>query len=384
MPSPSKCVARFNTDDLAATFKARGWSMIPMFSHDHVKTVSSEDIKNYVNFVDWFVSRYRTDANIRYVELVNAPVLWWKGTKEQLAELNNKVYERIKGKYPDIMVGTPGFEYWVDTSPDDKSVQEIEFFLDKRNNVKFDYWAFHGYPAADFDSIAVKKIAAFYPPSKKAVTNKYAGPAGIIELRKKLDANGWTDRVIIDSEHTNIMSKAKPSVSDDEDILDVAYTVQELVIKRTLTVNGRPALRGIIPLKIGPRGNRGEFMFASLKPDGSPTMTVRAVGLLVSKLKEFNYSSHVSGEFDAEDQPWIEKFTSDRRELYVFFKPFVFQKGREIEFDGQTVTYKLTFRTKPSSIVLTSASGKVSYPPPGPFMVLDATNTPQYLEVQYE
>jgi len=113
-------------------------------------------------------------------------------------------------------------------------------------------------------------------------------------------------------------------------------------------------------------------------------MTVRAVGLLVSKLKEFNYSSHVSGEFDAENQPWIEKFTSARKDLYVFFKPFVFQKGREIAFDGQTVTYRLTFSRKPSAIVLTSATGKASCPPPGPFIVLEATNTPQYLEVSYE
>jgi hypothetical protein len=383
LPSPANCVVKYDMDAVARTFRENGWSMIPMISHDHVKPVTSEDIVSYVNFVDWFVSRYKNDADIRYLELINAPVMWWKGSTAQLAELQNKVYERIKGKYPDIMVGTPGFEYWVDIAQQDKSIQEITYFLDKRNYVKFDFWAFHGYPGIDYHSLVVNKTAAFYPPTKTGLENKYLGPAGILEIRKILDSNGWTDRPMIDTEHTNIMSRATPFVSDEEDILDAAYTVQELLIKRTLLLNGQRALRGIFLLKIGPRG-REEFSFASMKPDGSETRTVRAVGLLLSQLKGFHYSSHISGEFDKENQVWVERFRSGARELFVYFKPFLFQKGRSVALDGQTVHYALSLRQKPVSIVLTDESGNTKRAAPSQSIVLDAVNAPRFIVVTYE
>jgi hypothetical protein len=337
---------------------------------------------NYVNFVDWFVTRYKREANIKYVELFDCPVRWWKGTPEQLADLTNKAYERIKGKYPEILVGTPGFEYWVDTPLSDKSVREIEYFLDRKNNVKFDYWAFHGYPGIDFTSLQEGKVRALYPPTKRALINKYVGPAGILEIRKRLDGNGWSDRGMIDTEHHN-MSEAKSVISDEEDIFVAAYTVQELVIKRTLMLNGRPALRGIVSLKIAPRGSKQDFRGASMKPDGSPTMTVKAAGLLMSKLKDIKYASHISGEFDAEDLPWIEKFRTDRKELYIFFKPFRYLPGKEIAFDDQTIRYTLTFGKKPAALILTGADGSVTYPTPAISVTVEAINMPRFLEAIY-
>ena len=377
LPSTDRCIKRYNLDDAVKLFRENGWSMIPMISHDHMKPVTTQDIERYVNFVDWFIARYKNDANIRYLELINAPGLWWKGTNDQLAELQNKVYERIKGKYPEILVGTPGFEYWEGTVRDDKSVGQIEYFLDKRANVRFDFWAFHGYPAIEVNKIAL-------PPTRRAAENKYAGPEGILEIRKRLDSNGWSDRMIIDTEHVNVMSRLTPFISDDEDMVTAAYTVQELLIKRTLTINGRYVLGGIIPLKIGPRGSMGEFMFASMKPDGSPTRTVRAAGLLVSKLKEFHYAAHISGAFDTENEAWIEKFQAGNKELYVFFKPFKIQKGQCVELDGRTLNYTLLFRQKPALIALTGINGGVTYPAPNQSIVLEAVNAPQFLEVSYK
>lgn len=376
LPSPVNCVKSYNVDDVVKLFKENGWSMIPMITHDHMKPVTSPDIERYVNFIDWFISRYKTDANIRYLELINSPGSWWKGTKEQLAELQNRVYERIKGKYPEIMVGTPGFEYWEGTVRDDKSIGQIEYFLDKRNNARFDFWAFHGYP-----TIEVNKIAL--PPTRRAAENKYAGPEGILEIRKRLDANGWSDRMIIDTEHINVMARLTPFISDEDDMVTAAYTVQELLIKRTLMINGRYVLRGIIPLKIGPRGSMGEFLFASMKPDGSSTRTVRAAGLLVSKLNEFHYAAHISGAFDAENEAWIEKFQAGNKELFVFFKPLKYQKGQSVALDGQTVNYTLAFSRKPVSMALTSLNGRVMYLAPNQSIVLEAVNAPQFLEVSY-
>ena len=197
LPSQNDCRVEFNLDEIAKIFKANGWSMIPMLSHDSSDSrVTNTTINNYVDFVDWFVSRYKEDANIRYIELINSPVFEWKGTKEQLLELNNLVYDRIKSKYPNILVGTPGFEYMIDAPSDDKSVQEIEYFLNKNNGARFDFWAFHGYP------LTGNKLTGIYPPTKTAINNKYGGIQGIVEIRKRLDANGWQNRLIIDTEHT--------------------------------------------------------------------------------------------------------------------------------------------------------------------------------------
>lgn len=375
--SLSNCVEKVYLDSVVKSFKDNNWSMIPMLSHDSGDTnITSSDIDNYVNFVDWFVSRYKMDANIKYVELYNAPFMDWKGTKEQLLELNNKTYERIKSKFPDIIMGTPGFEYMFDNSSSANEIQQIEYFLDKANGAKFDFWAFHGYPLT---AIGFKGIA---PPTKTATNNKYGGISGILEIRKKLDANGWQSRLIIDTEHIGIA--ANQSFSSRVDNLDAAYMPQQLLLKRTLKNGGKFILSGIVNLKIYPRGSIGEIAWGSLNSDNSLTKTVKSVSILLSKLNQYNYSSHISGEFDNENQAWIEKFTQDaNKELYIFFKPFKYKSGQSISLDNEILNYTLNLTKTPSKITLTDIDGKISNPSSSNAIILKAVNAPQYLEVEY-
>jgi hypothetical protein len=171
-------------------------------------------------------------------------------------------------------------------------------------------------------------------------------------------------------------------ISNEDDSLDAAFTLQELVLKRTLKYNGNFVLTGIMPLKIAPRGEREELAWASLKPDGSLTRTVKAVGLLLSKLKEYQYSSHVNGEFNNENQVWVEKFLAGSRELYIYFKPFNYQNGRTIKLDNETLLYSLILRETPASIKLTDLIGNTSIIS-GRTVMLEAVNSPQFLEVTY-
>ena len=389
-PSAQDCkAAQYDFDEVAQTFKANNWSMIPMLSYGYQgikEPFASSDIENYVNFVDWFVSRYKNDANIKYVELENCPncAASLSISKELLLEVTNKIYDKVKSKYPDIMMGTPGFEYWVDESTSAKfeKTEMIEYFLNKENGAKFDFWAFHGYPLSEIKGQAGMGFIHL-PPTKTAVYNKYAGVKGISEIRKKLDANGWQSRLIIDTEGGTIF----PGVpyTEEEEKIDAAYFVQEALLKRTQKVNGKLALAGRMPMKINIRLNLpniiGDVTSGNLNSDGSASLVIKAVGLLWDKLNEYNYSSHISGEFDSENQVWVEKFFSDDKELYIFFKPFA---GKTCVFDYQTLNYNLNLDRKPSSVILTDINGDVSDITPTQTLILEAENSPKFLEVGYK
>lgn len=384
MPSQSVCTHQYDLDAAVKLFKENNWSMVPMLSHDNGdKNIDSADIDNFVNFADWFISRYKDDARIKYIELVNSPSFWFSGTEKQLLDLSNKTYDRLKNKYPDIMVGTPGFEYWNDAvgenSPGgDKAVRQIEFFLDKNNGAKFDFWAFHGYPTTIIGTPSV------YPPTKKAKYNKYSGIYGLLGIREKLNANGWEDRVIMDMEHTGIFP-GKPFFTAEEDELESAYMVQELLLKKTLRFNNKSVLAGIFPLKIAARGNKGEFLWASLNTDGSISQMVSSVAFLMSKFNEYNWVSHIRGEWNSENQVWIEKFKSgENKELYIFFKPFEHKEGQiAMAFDNKIIKYYLDLSRKPARITLTDTYGNVSNIIANAAFTLESENAPKFLEVEY-
>ncbi|MEK6567541.1 MAG: hypothetical protein AABZ27_02225, partial [Candidatus Omnitrophota bacterium] len=383
MPSQSVCVKQHDLDAAVKLFKENNWSMVPMLSHDNEdKIIDSSDIDNFVDFADWFVSRYKNDARIKYIELVNSPAYWWNGSEKQLLDLSNKTYNRIKNKYPDIMVGTPGFEYWNDASGENstgggKAVRQVEYFLDKNNEAKFDFWAFHGYPTVIMDTPTV------YPPNKKAKYNKYAGIHGLLEIRDKLNDNGWEDRLIMDMEHTGIFP-GKPFFTAEEDKLESAYMVHELLLKKTLRSNNKSVLAGIFPLKIASRGNKGEFLWASLNTDGSITHTVKAVSIILDKFNQYNWVSRISGEFDDENQAWIEKFhLGDNKELYIFFKPFEYRTGQTIAFDNKIIRHGLSLSKKPAKITLTDIYGNILNVIVNTSIILESENAPKFLEVEY-
>lgn len=395
-PSQAVCKEKSDLDEKIEEIKENGWSLIPMFSHNtESQTFVSSDIDKYVNFVDWFVGRYQKDANIEYVELINHPGETWKGTKEQLLEANNKAYEKIKSKYPDVLVSTPGFEYWLDggeaamTNQDEylkKTLEYVDYFLDKENGAKFDIWSFHGYPAK-----TASGSGGFinYPPTKTAISNKYAGISGIDEIRKRLNINGWQNVPIMDFENGTGGAIVRPTgtFSDSEDRLNAAFEVQSLLLSKIqlMASNGNYWPYGMVALKIYPKSDKGEFRLGSLKSDGSVTKMIESVALLWSKFNEYNYDSHISGEFDNENEAWVEKFISENnKELYIFFKPFEYHEGQAIESDGKIADYTLALNSMPTSVTLTDVEGNTENITPAAAIAIEAENSPKFLEIKYE
>lgn len=383
LPDPTHCAASFDMDEVAALYQANGWSMVPMIRQDESQEVTTALIDAYVDFVDWFLGRYKTTASIQMIELVNSPLpgSTWRGTSAQLVELTNKTYERVKSKYPDVAVGTPGFEYWADSTSasDAQYIALVEHFLDPGNGANFDFWAFHGYHLA---ARSGGTTLGPYPPTTTPTLNVYAGIPGILRIRQALDANGWEDRPIVDTEHGIVLHPGE-TLTPENDALAAAYAVQELLLKRTLQDEGVRALSGALPLKIAPRGTSGEPGLCSLNGDGSVTAHVRATALLWSKLKQYPHLGHVSGAFDDETQPWVERFGSASAEMFVFFKPFHFVSGQRVALDGETLEFSLTLGQVPASVTLTDVQGTESSLPATQVVTLSAENSPMYLEVTY-
>lgn len=391
MPSHSNCFARFDLDKTAELFKKNGWSMLPMLSHNTQMQLNSNNINtvitDYIQFVDWFLTRYQKTANIQYIELTNDPNAYWHkngGTDSQLLLLTNKTYQHIKTKFPSILIGTPGFEYWMDTDSQDQSIRRVEFFLDKKNGALFDFWAFHGYPgisAAGFLSNEPERKKASYPPTKTGEKNKYLGVSGIAQIRKKMNSNGWTDRLIIDTEHINLSIPGPLTFEQEED--DAAYTVQELLLKLALIENGKPTLSGIFPFKIIPRGIQGEQGYASLSPNGATSPPIEAAARFIEMVRNLKHESHISGSFDNDKEVWVEKFVKDKKHVYIFFKPFIYNPRSRPMRDQRVIQYNFTFPSKPKSIALIDLNGKEEKLSSQTSLRLKAQNDPQYLVVNY-
>lgn len=385
------CPPGMDLDKIAQIYSDNNLSMVPMISvapTPYLRNggqITTEIIDNYVDFVEWFVGRYKEKANIEYLELQNNPSdRSWTGTNAQLLELTNKTYEMVDKKYPDVLVGTPGFEFFADPSGSNpaakfskKGIEMLDYFLDKKNAAKFDFLAFHGYAPRALE------MSAIIPPNMTLDNNKYAGIAGMIEIRKKMDQNGWQDRRVINTEHTGILIPGS-ALTEENMKLDAAYMLQYVLMQRTAQYEKKSALSGIIAFKLINRceekGTQGECYFGSLDSNGEKTKAVDAVGFLIRTLDGLDYDKKISGNFDDFQTPWVEKFTSSKRDAYVFFKPF---EETDISFDGQTIPVNVGLGKKPSKVTLMDWRGGREDIPVTQKLVLEAENMPKIIEIMY-
>ena len=385
LPSTAKCTQQIDLDAAVKVFGTNGWKMMPMFTCDGMSDVSEQTMKDYVDLVDWFLDRYHTQVSIPLIELVNNPGSNWKGTAPQLVNMTNAVYEHVKTKYPETKVTTPGFEYW----PDDLSnamltaaIPIVEYYLDKANGAKFDVWAVHGYPVWPSDALMAKanEVVYYYPPTKTAMHNKYAGLQGMAVIRNELDANGWSDRQIMDTEQW-AEAPRDVGVYAGADPLLAAFLVEDMTVERTLQVSGKPVLMGANVLLVLPHGSVGIRTWGSLDSDMSTTQHLEAVGRLLSYFDRYRYDSHVSGRFDNDTEVWVEKFVSPTRTLFIIFKPFEYVANEELHFDGKKIDYSLVLASVPKSVTVTDAYGASQPVPAQGTLTVQAENVAKYVEV---
>lgn len=404
----------YNLDKVVDVFVKNDWNMCPMFSQQNEffcnrRELNDEIIDEYVEWIDWFLGRYYKKVSIPYIEPGNNPANNWRGGKAspaQLVRLQNMVYDKIKRKYPNLIITSPGFEFHSDEdNKNDWANNLLAYFLDPNSGAKFDALAIHGFPPSggilpfpppgkiqpkrmppNLRSDECRNGFCYYPPTKKTIYNKYAGIAGILELRKKLDENGWHDRKIFDTEHWLILPRNRGNIvyTEKQDELVAAVNVQDFLLRKTLKHNGQFILSGINTMLIGRRGV-GIKTQGSLMPDGTMTKHLKAIAFLWAKLGEYNYYSRLSGEFNDDGKPWVEKFKIEEKELYIFFKPFKYKIGenRPFVFDSEILKFELRLAKRPSRLTLFDMLGNDKTLSAKQHITLEIKNAPHYLEVIY-
>ena len=102
--------------------------------------------QRYADFVIDFLDEFN-DENIKYIELQNEPMAsnHFTGTSIDLANSTTAAYNEVKNKYPEIIVGSPGF---LISAVNDEENNSINEYMDEYlgANPKFDVFMLHNYP----------------------------------------------------------------------------------------------------------------------------------------------------------------------------------------------------------------------------------------------
>lgn len=404
------CSKKKSIDKAVEIFKENGWNMYPIFSQMNKGKfipINDEIINDYVNWIEWFLDRYSDEINIVRIEPGNNPAKNWGNFKNRanneldefetftkLAEQQNLVYDRLKFKYPDLIITSPGFEFHSDkpeVAEGNWAINMLKFFLDSSNGAKYDALAIHGFPPVIDDTNphpgdCINKLCRGIP-TRIPIYNKYAGVYGVREIRKTLDKEGWEDREIYHTENWFHLPKDSSNVEQDKII--AAFYVQDFLLRKTLQYNGKPVLSEINSMLVT-RARPHSSIEGSLLPDGGTTYHLESLAFLWEKLREYNYDSKLSGDFSlvedfADQEVWVEKFknTSLNKELYVFFKPFNDEAPHIL--DGEIKKYILELDTMPLGINLYNIHGDlIETIIPRQTITLKAENSPKYLEVSYK
>jgi hypothetical protein len=225
--------------------------------------------------------------------------------------INNDVYERVKREYPDIPVGTPGFEFWEEQGTLSEDCLRGFFGHDPRP--RFDVFAFHPYPP----HLLPREDDEFVPlcttcsHQENPLTDQLQA---VEKIRSLLEEAGYHDVSILDTEAFGYVFGA---VEGDESKRAV-WTAQRYVLSRSLVHDG------FFHLTYSNFYNAGlqPFDFGLWGSDWQPRETLSAYLVTTKAIREFpGYLGRLSGT-QGESEVWVEVFINENSErLFVLFNP---------------------------------------------------------------
>mgnify|MGYP001563235116 CR=1 FL=1 len=260
--------------------------------------------------------------NIRYTEFQNEPnaendgngsaiplPMSWRGTAEQLVNGNNLAYEKIKAKYPDVMVGSAGFIGGSKTYLQ----QYAEPFYEKyfKAKPKFDFFALHDYP----------KNRNYTQGTQLGDLSSQYHTFGT--YRELLNKYGYGDKPIFATEGFEDRPYEENGMKTRNWGENEVVTSWLESYAQTLSSAKKYNVIGKLITGIRTKGNNMGLINSSDNQDRNQYYFVK---YLIDFLEEYPiYSQHISGNINSSDY-WVEEFKNKKGDrMWVVFNPLLFE-----------------------------------------------------------
>jgi hypothetical protein len=316
---------------IAELSKEYGISILPAFYHFAGQTELDKDPERYADFVVSYLDEFKEDMNIKYIEFQNEPNSHhdgekgphFSGTPADLAESNTVAYEKVKERYPDIIVGTAGF---IATTVDSEENKRMNSFVKSylASKPKFDSFNIHQYPKTSSYLQKTENPGTTYNfMSENEIFNTY---------RDLLDDYGYSDKKIFATEGAVQMPFKRSSGPNDWQWLGDDETAILLMERFVLTLSEKKDKNLIGSMISGIEADSETALFDYNENTNTYTKTNKFY--FYKKLLEFIdkypvYSKHVSGEVGSENY-WVEEFKdNDGNKMWMAFCPFLFEAESE-------------------------------------------------------
>jgi hypothetical protein len=284
---------------------------------------------------------------------------------EVVVPLLNAAYDGIKRAGPDTIVIGFNFATTAHGSQDWETFHERAFALAPR----FDWYGVQSHGV---------------PPTVLKSPDAYTGAAGLVNVRKFLDAHGYADKPLWLNEGGYGYGEDLGGLPEQSHAEQIAQTY---IVARTLNVN----LRGWVYFEYFSKthffedGEADPGLLSALDQHDPPeprlawrvlqTM-IRTVGFF-----EYDFASQLSGEFNQPSPPFVYQFIHPDRpgaNLWVVFSPWISSKQTPL---SQPVTINIAPATQATLITMTGEETILTADGAGNVTVT-STGAPVYVKVQ--
>ncbi|MBU4315476.1 hypothetical protein KJ673_03695, partial [Patescibacteria group bacterium] len=283
-----------------------------------------KDAQRYADFVIDFLDEFQNE-HIKYIELQNEPMddydstegtgRYFAGTPTDLANSTIAVYDEVKKKYPEIIVGSPGFlassmmndEY-------DNLIHNTYFHEYLSAKPKFDIFMLHNYPKSG------TYLQKFSSDDKYDFTSEYNI---FTTYRTLLDDYGYENMPILATEGQFDMPFMEEDGAIKWDYFDDEEVAILLAERFVLALsNKHNNVIGSMISGIESEFNRALFDYDHYDMSYSTTNKFGFYKKILSYTREYPiHSKHIAGAVNSQDY-WIEEFKNKtEQKMWLAFCP---------------------------------------------------------------
>jgi hypothetical protein len=332
-------------------------SVLPAFYK--LGNIKDKDAQEYANYVIKFLDEFK-DENIKLIELQNEPINAYDfskgishnfaGTPTDLANSNIAVYDEVKKKYPEIIIGSPGF-LTSSVKSEDNNLLRNEYFDEYFNaNPKFDVFMLHNYlRSSSYLQDVLISSDKYNFMSEYYIFDTY---------RSLLDDYGYEDVPILVTEgqlDMPFVDNGGKNLWDYLDDDDIAILLAERFVF-TLSNKNNNVIGSMIS-GIESDYNNALFNYNENQESYFTYNKFDFYKKILSYTEKYPiYSKHIAGDVDSLDY-WIEEFENDdEQKMWLAFCPLLIDADVEVFQDHTSAIAKDKDITYPQYVELNVGS----------------------------